>query len=970
MSAQDEVRQEASGRYIAQAAPGGTAMVVSYQYVPPQPVAEETLVAAAWKLAELPLGKVPPRGALPAGSRVALGPNPLFVGRMDDLRTLAAGFAGSSRVLAVAGLAGVGKTQLAAEFVHRYGPYFAGGVFWLTFADPDAVPGEIAACGGPGGLELRPDYSTLNFEDQVRLVLAAWQSGLPRLLIFDNCEDEALLARWRPPTGGCRVLVTTRREVWDPHLGVDVLNVDVLQRPESVELLRRYRADLLANDDTLDAVAAELGDLPLALHMAGSFLARYSEVLTPTAYLTQLRRTGPLSHGSLQKAGISPTGHAQNVSRTFALSYDRLDPATAVDALALALLERIACLVPGENTPRLLLYRSAGVDLGDTDALLMAEDALHRLVELGLLQTQSAGARLHRLVASFVADRQADGDGRAAVEGSLQELFDECNDTGDNLTARGLESHMRAVTEAALERGGQTAVRLARSLGNHLRQDGLSESHDFVYYLERALQIDEQLHGQGHPLTAVSVNDLGFAYQIAGRFGDARAFLVRALPMWEALSDEANRAATLNNLGSLARAEGSLALARRYYEEALDILERILGPSDPRTTSSLSALGILLIQQGELEKAREILERTLRIRLEALGPDDVRTAGAQVALSQLHATLGDFRAARDLYVQALPVLERRRGGSMYAMRRINFLMSIAEEGGSPSEVKQLSAQWNRMRDALLAEARPGSSTFLNNIGFEQWLRGAYGWALRTYLDALALEEQAQGPFSPGLATILNNLGMVRERTGAHAEAAAFYERALNIQQRAGLSNHPLTAKIINNYGMTLSSLGRLPEAQERLEEALALRMQLHGKEQRDTAITLANLAIVRHAQGDRVKALADVEHAVEVCRRCVGEAAPDYARCLHSLGVVNLAEGRALAGRECLEQALTIRQSSLAPDHAETADTLRVLGSLARNEGDRTGATSFLAESLRIYERRLGRDNPTCRAVRDELAAF
>ena len=44
-------------------------------------------------------------------------------------------------------LAAVGKTQLRREFAHRYGRYFAGGVFWLSLADTGVIPAEVARCG-------------------------------------------------------------------------------------------------------------------------------------------------------------------------------------------------------------------------------------------------------------------------------------------------------------------------------------------------------------------------------------------------------------------------------------------------------------------------------------------------------------------------------------------------------------------------------------------------------------------------------------------------------------------------------------------------------------------------------------------------------------------------------------------------------------------------------------------------------
>ena len=105
-----------------------------------------------------------------------------------------------------------------------------------------------------------------------------------------------------------------------------MLPLNVLARPESLALLRQPRSDLAENDADLNAIAANLGDLPLALHLAGSFLARYLDAVTPSAYLAQLQQPGWLEHRSLQgwqlTRNTSATLHEPHVARTFALSYD------------------------------------------------------------------------------------------------------------------------------------------------------------------------------------------------------------------------------------------------------------------------------------------------------------------------------------------------------------------------------------------------------------------------------------------------------------------------------------------------------------------------------------------------------------------------------------------------------------------------------------------------------------------------
>jgi hypothetical protein len=364
-----------------------------YANATPRRVDAATLAAAQEKLAALPTDELPPHASLPHGSRMPLARNPLFVGRERDLQALARALKGGQttaigQIAAATGLGGIGKTQLASEVVHRYGQFFAGGVFWLSFADPAGIRAEIAACGGPGALDL-PNFAALSFEDQVRRVLSAWQSPLPRLLVFDNCEAEALLAQWRPPHGGARVLVTSRCGTWNPALGVETLRLDVLPRPESVKLLCNHCPDLCVAD--VEAIADELGDLPLALHLAGHFLATYRHTSfgAPAAYLKRLRAEG-LAHPSLVATGETlPTAHARHVGSTFALSYERLDPQEPTDTLALDLLARAAYFAPGEIIPRALLLATLDLPEDDVAVERQAADALARLVALGLLEEEA-----------------------------------------------------------------------------------------------------------------------------------------------------------------------------------------------------------------------------------------------------------------------------------------------------------------------------------------------------------------------------------------------------------------------------------------------------------------------------------------------------------------------------------------------------------------------------------------------------
>ncbi|MDG5808899.1 tetratricopeptide repeat protein [Streptomyces ossamyceticus] len=955
-----DITQSASGRYIAQATEGGTAIVAMYEVAPAPPPTAVAVAEGMRALTRLPTHAVPDPAALPPQSRMPLARNRLFTGRTPELQWLARHLGppiGQVPTVVLAGLGGVGKSQIASEYVHRYGAFYTGGVFWISLADPATAPHEVAACGGAEGMDLRPDFAALAPAQQTALVRGAWQSPLPRLLIFDNCEDDETLVRWRPPSGGCRVLVTSRRSAWDPTLGLGVQEIDVLPPDDGLALLSQYRPPTsTAESLALAAIADELGQLPLALHLAGSYLSRFKAAVTPDGYLGQLRRSPTVDHRSLSASGISPTRHVQTIAATFALSVDRLG-----DEPTRQCLRNAAYLAPGQGIPRPLLLSSLGLDDGE-DAAMDLEEALQRLADLGLAQMTADGVpRLHRLVAAFVQDRLGDPESLRQVESQVWAHCDGHAFGGTPATRAALEPHLRMLTERALLRRDLAAAALANVLGLYLGRRG--DRDGSVSWLQMALSIKEDMFGVDAPETAKDLNDLGYAYLGGPTRVLAEPYLERARRLWDPRREATNLAATLDNLGQLQMGSGRWDLAEPYLRRALDIRLKKLGPDAYPTSVTISNLAQIAVERGDLATATDLARRAVDIR-ESLGErcDPTSTAVSHMLLSRVLDQAGDRaealrhdERALELYQAALGARHPRTLSA--AVRASSRALVEGDLAGAARLIEISGASGDMVPDADLLAAASG--TELNNMGFAFWMTGDYTAARRLYGMALGRDDAE--------ATTLNNLGMISERLGEYEAAAEYYRKALILlgDKAASRSNLGLRARVLNNLGVSLALGGESCAGGRCLREALELRRGLQGTLGRDYAVTLRNLGLVAQREGRLDEAQNLLEHARDLLGQQQG---PEYGRTLHLLGELRQTRGDDTGAAADLRAALGSRAAALGADHPDTALTMQALASVLLRGGHVDEACDLLQKALPVFERRFGPEHPWTMNLRAMLS--
>ncbi|CBF85153.1 hypothetical protein AN1580.2 [Aspergillus nidulans FGSC A4] len=760
---------------------------------------------------------------------VSLERNPRFVGRQDELSQLEKLLTapdGPKRV-AITGLGGVGKTQLALEVAHRIRNQDREcSVFWVPCTSYAMIEQTFMNIAHMLGLhEVKP----AEVKERVKLYLSSQRAG-KWLLIFDNADDADMwltttpaLEEILPKSEQGRILFTTRNgELAVELTSSNIIHIPDLDKKTAHDMLDRLvlQKNLLQDPVTTSSFLEQLAYFPLAISQASAYinkkrLRRYNDIQNP-------------------------------VITTWLISFKQIQQQ---DQLAADYLSFMACLDP-RNIPSSLLPNQS------TDKQKL--DALGLLNAYSFTQCQGTQISMHRLVhiaiRNWLRKNGLFSLWIQRVADHLEKLFPNSSHHNRGLW-RGYLPHALALVhenEFILQLGQYTE--LFERISGCLTRDGRYSEAEVLY--SKLMTINQEKNSYEHPDTLRSMANLASTYWNQGRWNEAEKLGLQVLETRKAvlgpehpdtLSSMANLASTYWNQGRWNEAEKlelqvlETSKAGRWNEaeklglQVLETRKAVLGPEHPDTLSSMANLASTYWNQGRWNEAEKLGLQVLETRKAVLGPEHPDTLSSMANLASTYWNQGRWNEAEKLELQVLEtskaVLGPEHPDTLTSMAN---LASTYRNQGRWNDAEKLDVQVLETRKAVLGPEHPDTLTSMANLASTYWNQGRWNEAEKLDVQVLETRKAVLGPEHLHTLSSMANLASTYWNQGRWNEAEKLEVQVLETRKAVLGPEHPDTLSSMHNLAYTYHSMGRNTEASDLMTQCATLRARNIGSTHPDT----------------------------------------------------------------------------------------------------------------------------------------
>ncbi|BCL79592.1 tetratricopeptide repeat protein [Ktedonobacteria bacterium brp13] len=846
--------------------------------------------------------------------------NPFFTGREDILEELHNRLnknkaVALSQAQAITGLGGIGKTQIALEYVRRYSNEYVY-IFWVEADTTEALTANF--------ISIANSLNILDFKkqekDQLIKTLFDWFNNHNNwLIVYDNVEDFSEIKKFTPPKQNGHIIMTTR----DHSTSGNAYRVEVgnLSIDEGILFLLR-RSGFIDNSTLLDdisyetrteaaAVVQALSSFPLAIDQAGAYIEE-----TSCGLYGYLERFQNHRFKLLMRRGKSPTYHPEPVTTTFSLSFERV---AQLNSQAATLLKFYAFFASDPIPEEIITNAKSKLDhslKSLVDDIFNLDEAFNALLSYSLIRRNShlKTITIHRLVQEVLKESMDLGTQKQWIENILSvlnEVFPHSNN--DNWqTCQRYVPHVQIILEQIKdwEIVPPEAIFLSLKTGKYFldfyqfteaesmynygiekiknknfnRHDIDGKTIDYILVevyrefakmmfikgelkkaeeiLNNALEINIKEFGMETPLSAIIMSDLAQIYQDRGDYENAGKYL----NIFEEIISNTERFFNYEildaflNAGRFYWSTGQFDMAENIFKNAINGAEHYLGQEHFQFAQVLDTVAEFYRDQGKFDLAEQLYNKVILIFQKNLEPDHPRFASTMNNLGLLYFNQKKYELAQPLLEDAYSRTRRIYGSTnLNTAIGMNNLALLYRDQGKYGEAIALLSEVFEIQSTIYDNSHPDLANTINNLGGVYFLANELDIAEYFFEYALEIFNQVLKPNHPDIANVLVNLAGLHNSRGEYEKAEGLLIDALNICRDAFGSNSATVAQHISSLAFIYDRQSKYEKAVPLYEEAIEIYEKVLGPQHPNLLLPLNNLGLIyiRYEKYDQAEAVFD-----------------------------------------------------------------------------------------------------------------
>ncbi|KAJ5353718.1 hypothetical protein N7541_006282 [Penicillium brevicompactum] len=405
--------------------------------------------------------------------------------------------------------------------------------------------------------------------------------------------------------------------------------------------------------------------------------------------------------------------------------------------------------------------------------------------------------------------------------------------------------------------------------------------------------------------------------------------------------------------------KGNYAQSEELATLAFNTRATLFGPQDERTISSLALVGRATRDQGKWKNAECVYQQVIEAYTRISGPENGATLTSMNDLAWVYWEQGRWNEAQELELQVLDVRKRILGPEHPdTLTVMDNLASTYRNQGRWNEAQQLELQVLTDRKRILGPDHPDTLAVMGNLALTYWHQCRWKEAEELEIQVLIDRRRILGPDHPDTLMGMGNLALTYWHQCRWKEAEDLEVQVLKDRKRVLGPEHPDTLMGMGNLALNYQEQGRWIEAEEIGLQVLETRKRVLGPEHPDTLAGMGNLALTYWHQC-RWKEAEELEaQTLKDRKRILG---PEHPKTLISIG--NLAvhyqeQGRWIEAEEIGLQVLEAHRRILGLDHLDTLTSMSNLASNYGHQGRWSEAETLQVQVLKNRKRILGPEHP------------